>query len=640
MLSKEFFKKNNANLTILFGIMSLNLFVLITNIFFDNIVSFYLPNILIYLLNCICFLYFTNFYKNTLTRLVNRYKDVVPIIENVFIAGLYVIFLYNLLPIFNITKNINSINDILLITLVVIGYFLFIFNNRARHEPSTKKLNNNFKISLIILSISFVLIRLCIPIFFNGSFIDEYVHILSGIDLFNYGHFPQFNVGITYNRGEYVSLIVGIFLKLFGNTILVAKLVPALLGIINFFLLLNILRTIGIDRKWLFLTLLIYTISPFVIFNHFYIRFYVFYEYFLLSNLLLTLLIAQNGKKFITKNIILLILNNSFLLIFSNDPGGYFPALSSFIPLVYIYYNFDKIFQNLAIKNKLLRSLLLNKKSRIIIILSTMSTLFFLLNGPDKIARITGGILEYGSKYTNYYIFFTNSNVVILTFFLIASLSIPFEKKHLEKIITITAGLIFFIHTNQNTGIQIIRAITYFLPLFYLVSILAISKLNFNNIKTVFIYLLLISTIIFNYPPKFFNGPYLPFEINYVDYEKAYTFLKNQCSNSEKYAILAEPYISNFYNVHIDYTTYVIPQLLYGDPDFTKNNNGTFENFYGKIKTITDPQLLNKIRGQNVCIIISNRYVGSGRYIPENDFNSIGLYFKKQEFTSLNVYYK
>jgi len=631
-------KANKASLIVIAEIIALSIFILYTNVFFRNIFSFYIPNIFIYFIDCAGFLYITNLYKDKILKLVKRIKNITPIIENIFIGGLYAIFLYQLLPNFSIIHCSSTVKNTLLFALIVAGYFLFILKSCDKPEPSTVP-SNNFRTPLIVLSVLFVLIKLCTPIFFTGSFIDEYSHIFSGIDFWNSGRFSQFNIGLPYTRGEYVSVIVGLFLKIFGYKILVAKMVPALMGIINYFILYKILKIIKIDKKWLFLTLLIYTISPLVIFNHFYIRVYVFYEYFLLSNSLITLKIIKNDKKR-TTNFLLLVFNNLILLLFSNDPGAYFPALAACIPMIYIYYNFNWAFRNLSIKNKFLKYVTLNKKIRGTIILFSLIAAYFLLNGQSKVNSITSGILQFSSSSINYYTFFANSNVTISIFFIISILAIPFFKTSLEKVIALVACTIFFIHINQNQGIQIIRGLLYFLPIFYLISILAISKINFNKTKMVLVYIIIILTIIFNYSGDFLKGPYIPAEIKYTDYAKAYLFLNVQCANSNKYAILNEPYISKFYNAHIDYTTYIIPQFLYDDTNFVRTNNGTFKNFYGNIQTITDPQFFNNIKYQNVCIIISNSYLGNGKFISNSDFNDIGKYFKKREFEFLNVYYK
>ena len=75
------------------------------------------------------------------------------------------------------------------------------------------------------------------PIVYTGSYIDEYAHILSGSELFETGHFAEIYKGEYYNRGAYVSFLVGLFFKLFGQTLFVAKIVPAIIGIINLLLL-------------------------------------------------------------------------------------------------------------------------------------------------------------------------------------------------------------------------------------------------------------------------------------------------------------------------------------------------------------------------------------------------------------------
>ena len=136
---------------------------------------------------------------------------------------------------------------------------------------------------VILVSVMFVLSRLLVPIIFNGSNIDEYWHITSGISIYDSAKYAYFyNDGGPYDRGLLMSLWVGFWMAVFGKSLLVAKLAPVSIGIFCYFLFLYLTIKLIDKRRFQILLLLLYTLSPLSIFNHTYIRMYVVYELFLL----------------------------------------------------------------------------------------------------------------------------------------------------------------------------------------------------------------------------------------------------------------------------------------------------------------------------------------------------------------------
>ena len=187
-------------------------------------------------------------------------------------------------------------------------------------------------LAIILISIVFISIRLAMPIKFDGSYIDEYLHITNGISLFESGKYAYFyDDGLPYQRGTLMSLWVGFWLFLFGKSILVAKLAPISIGIINYFLYLYLSVRLLDKRRFQILSLLLFTLSPWCIFNHFYIRMYVEYELFLLILLVFgykmyDAIRETNGKRialFLSLVLVLNILN----LIANSDTGKYFLRL-------------------------------------------------------------------------------------------------------------------------------------------------------------------------------------------------------------------------------------------------------------------------------------------------------------------------
>ena len=56
-------------------------------------------------------------------------------------------------------------------------------------------------LAVVLVSLAFIIIRFIMPIKFDGSYIDEYWHITSGISLFESGQYAYFyNDGGGYDR--------------------------------------------------------------------------------------------------------------------------------------------------------------------------------------------------------------------------------------------------------------------------------------------------------------------------------------------------------------------------------------------------------------------------------------------------------
>ncbi|MEI6731925.1 MAG: hypothetical protein WCK90_04575, partial [archaeon] len=155
----------------------------------------------------------------------------------------------------------------------------------------------SFSIPFVMITLLFIAIKIGMPLIYNGSYIDEWNHILSGIELFKTGHFAEIYPGENYSRGSIISFLEGLFLSLFGKSIFVAKMVPAIIGVFNFVLLYNLARKF-IYKKFYLLTLMVmYTLSPLIIFSHFYIKISVLYEFVILIILTLFLRILNYKSK-------------------------------------------------------------------------------------------------------------------------------------------------------------------------------------------------------------------------------------------------------------------------------------------------------------------------------------------------------
>lgn len=194
----------------------------------------------------------------------------------------------------------------------------------------------------------------------------------------------------------------------------------------------------------------------------------------------------------------------------------------------------------------------------------------------------------------------------------------------------------------SSQDLQTIRAIFYFFPLYYLVSIVTLENINFKfkKLSRVLFILLIFLTIIINYPPNFSNQPNIPEEILYQDYQEAYGFVDKNCEGRKIYAILHQPHISLFYIKRVDYTAYINPGVPEIDSRYYKEGNKTFT-VYGNIEVIQDKNYLEKLKvtSEKFCMITSDEYRHMRSYMQEKDYRELDGSFNFKKFRGLNVYW-
>lgn len=372
-----------------------------------------------------------------------------------------------------------------------------------------------FGIFVILMAAIFTTIRIGMPFVFSGSYIDETIHLFSGLEFFKTGHFSQLYYGIPYTRGAYVSFFAGLIMIIFGKTVFVAKFLPATIGIVNFFILFYISKKFIHDKLSIILVLILYTFIPWFIFDHFYIRMYVFYEFFILSLTALFGLILNNKKMFVYCGITFIILViTSFL---SHDDAQYLILL----------YSSSFIFYLIFFKIKII-----GFKYKLAFIISCFVALFFYIGGISLLKTILGGTATYTSSVNlKYYQLFFRTNLLFTVFFIISSVFLFFRRIDVYvKIILFSSFMLFCIHLASSLDLQLTRTIIYFLTIFYLVSCLSISflfKIYKNFLVKFIIVLMVILGIVGNYPTNFLRSPGIPSEVNYKDYQLASDFIKN-----------------------------------------------------------------------------------------------------------------
>ena len=154
------------------------------------------------------------------------------------------------------------------------------------------------------------------------------------------------------------------------------------------------------------------------------------------------------------------------------------------------------------------------------------------------------------------------------------------------------------------------RVIIYFLPLFYLISIISLTYLLliYNKKTYTFIFLVLaLFNIYKNYPATFLEEPAIPTEITYTEYSKISNSLKIHCEETKNIAFLENPFVLSFYNIDIDYSVYLNSDLLEKDRRFFLDSDGIYKTVYKKIPTIMNLEKLKSSLSEGFCITLSEK---------------------------------
>lgn len=457
-----------------------------------------------------------------------------------------------------------------------------------------------FSIPFMIVTIVFIGIKIAMPLIYNGSYIDEYNHILSGIELFKTGHFAEIISGQYYNRGAVISFLVGLFFKLFGQTLFVAKMVPAIISILNFFLLYFISKKI-IKKRYILLLLIIYLIDYKVIFNDFYIRSYILYEFFVLSTIYLYLNLKL---KEIKKAIIFLVIINIFNYLFFDAERIIILYLTIICFFYYIYYS------NRTRKNFIFLSL--------VVIIPILS-----IKLVNYLSMFNYGVLTYSTsldyKYLPYFFF----SYTLLSIFFITQIFYLKRNNYKIQIISLSSISLFLIFFNLPKDFQLLRAIFCFLPLFYLSSIYSFSRLKLSRVFKFLFILILIFSFFISYPINFFKSPYMPAEVNYID-GQLYKDILNNCNNS-LIITAGVPGIAIFNNITPDYFLNILAKNSLDTYKLTDGNR--YIEVYSKIPILTDSEEFSRVLNSNKKVCFFGGEL-SGKNIGAEIFSNVQLNMK------------
>lgn len=502
----------------------------------------------------------------------------------------------------------------MIIKLILLGISLltlpsvlkWISNKHPKEQiQSTSSIVNHkhyYFVGLMLLFLFFLLIRLYFIFMYQGNYPDDWYHIISGLFYADNGKLPVINQYFGdsgYLRGLYVSLSVSLFSKIVGREIDLLQLVPLFVGAINFLSFYRLLKRVVYEPLVRYAVLFIYCILPFTIFNHIYIRMYVFYEMFILMNLnlLANLLEALQRRRNIkaTKNLFALILINILVYLSSSDTASLIVYAVTGLYALYICIfelgkgalsGFNNRFLDLFSK--------LDLKGKSLYLLLPIIPLILYLTLNSGIDTNPGGI---GNGFSTY----LSENFLLLTPVLVLSMSwIDKEKNYLNRIFTICGILMLFLIYILPSEINLIRGLVVLTPLLLLPVGVGIEKLSsiipkFKELSIVLVLLMVTVLTLKSYPSTFLSiGPNIPGEVAYNEYSKVFDYAMKEKSDYE--------YIHSVYNV--------IPQIYWNlDRGYVINIDNIVEGRYFPkgIKYINSVEEFKEITKKgNVCIVLMN----------------------------------
>jgi len=506
---------------------------------------------------------------------------------------------------------------------------------------------------LILIFSVFISLRILIPVKFDGNYPDEYLHILSGLNFFEEGEFPKLrSVSDTYNRGAYMSLWVGLLLNVFGKNLFIAKLAPIFIGIINFVLVFLIARCVIKNKFFVYSTLLIFTFNSFSIFNHTYIRFYVFIELFLLLLVYLFFKIIKNIQKTqplnLLVNVLLVITLNCVSYFCSNDVSKNLLLAATIIGFVYIYFfEIQKLKLNIKYISKPLNRIF-NIGLKYKIIFTSLLTLlsYYFFNLSSKINLLLNASTNTSEKHIGFKELFFEINYLFAFPLLLVYFIYPWIKNSYQKITIVIFSALFLIHGISSTDLQIVRGMMYIFPLFYIVAFISLaifSRSLFlkNNKKLVILFftLLIIGSVgVLNksYNAVFKNGyPAIPGEIGYHEYKDAYLYMQEDLSDHK--IIIANYFdqIGTFYGFSGNYKL-----NLRSEPNNYYGDTGEVKKLYAQLPIIYDEEeFYNISKNDKTCVVLKS--FSRDHFLNEESYNFILNNFEKtKEFIGFTFYCK
>ncbi len=419
--------------------------------------------------------------------------------------------------------------------------------------------------------VAFVIIRVTMAFVYEGSSLSEYWYIFSGQALFTDEALPSL-VKETVS-GSIMTLFVGMALMVFGFQVWVTNLIPVLISIGSLFLLLIIGFHAFRSQKSIILLLLFYTFTPWIIVTHLEVGMYVVYEFLALLVIVLMCRVVATLKQRRFRGA------SVWGVLAIGIPIGVHFAIESAVSfaillmaLVLALYLFLYQIQYIFIRAKQKdphrtlteidvypRLLFLYK----ILVLLVLGTVIFAVFGlKERIVQFfeTSRIPFTSSDGTLYGAFlFENHPLESIFIALVPLVLLLSVRERVFAVITMLGGgVLAFVHMHAPAEYQQVTDLLYLFPLLFIGVLLVMEHFQQYTEASLVIPLLLILTMVGNYPERFFTGPYIPNETSYTQYKEAYAYVKDKCTDLTLVENIPVSPVAQFYEVTPDYGLSII----------------------------------------------------------------------------------
>lgn len=389
-------------------------------------------------------------------------------------------------------------------------------------------------------------ILLVLPLFYTGSYIDEYWHIFAGRGWIEDWSFPQIYVNSPYTRGAYLSVITGLIQNIFGSSLYLLKLIPITISALTWYFLREIARKVYgqasvISRIGLFV---LWFASPWLLVNHLYIRNYIFYEFILVFLIWWGMYLHTKKTLRWYSEVVLVGGMLGTFMILDNQPNSYLLAIPFAIILDSNYWTRKDLLVNQTIQ-------------RIVV------GVFWMLAAMIGVyAGIIGDFLTREFTFAtdkNYFEFLFVDQTILFLMSIIGAGIFIIRKDIVKRMIGWIFLTLIALHFVSSEDIHLIRNLFYLMPIMYLLVIAGAREIShFRNWQArTFVRTIGAVIIMLGYAQAFpsgsgyFTGPYVPGEINYIDYAKAYQYVEDNCSDKEVFETSPTPFIADYYDIEV-----------------------------------------------------------------------------------------
>lgn len=541
------------------------------------------------------------------------FKSTILVASNFSLTSLFLSLLF-FIPtsslFFSYRENVSLIG----LGFILLSGILYFFSTR-KYKPVISQDKFDDKPSLYIICLIFfsaILIRIINSAYYGVGYLDEYLHISKGLDIFN-GSIRDFNEFGVYIRGDYVSYLFGLTNKIFDSNLMIADIVwTTLLTGLVFLLTYESAKKINLPNFLIYGLLVIYTIFPLAIFNHTYIRMFVVYELLLVLSILLSINLLREEKKsglFFSAGALIVF----FLFIFFKD--------LELLPILFLY-TFTLAFFYYGKLNPFPKYLKQNYSYLLLLIISSITILigltlplfvdFNIINGSGSLEKLFIYFFGYVGLITSV------SLVSLFTNLKLKRYLSPSDK--LLTFITMLLVTLITLHLLLPSELQVIRGLMYLSPLIVLGAASSLSQLQIGNHIKKIVVAVIISTSAFSSINMYINNvPEIEGEINYFDFSDAYADL-SQCPG-KKYALIHSNYISKVYEVDFDGIIYTNNENLVNDPGFKEVTVNHFEDIYTGTTVINDSDTFELLlNSDEFCILMMEERRHNRLYIDDNDY--------------------